>query len=62
MIPCLDNKFLTVSDGWAPLFNHFKISSSFKLTWAGLVHGLYVPNNSINLPSLGDLESAATIL
>ena len=35
MIPSLDNKLLTVSEGCAPLPNHFNANSSSILTSAG---------------------------
>ena len=61
MIPSLDKILRTVSDGCAPFLNHFIANSSSTLTDAGLVVGFYVPITSIERPSRGARESAATI-
>ena len=52
---------LTVSVGMAPFCNHKTALSKLILISAGFIFGLYVPSFSINLPSLGDLESAITM-
>ena len=59
------SNLLILADVWAPLFSHSLILSILRLTRllsSLLSSGLYVPNFSINRPSLGILLSAATTL
>ena len=57
MIPCCDNKLRTVSEGCAPLANHFNANSSLIETSAGFATGLYVPTVSMKRPSRDERES-----
>src|SRR5512132_709536 len=59
--PALSSKWWTVTDGCAPCLSHAITRSCLIVTAAGVFRGSYVPRTSIYLPSLGILESAATI-
>src|SRR6266540_3685402 len=59
--PARCSRVWTVTDGWAPFLSHSITRSCLIATAAGVFNGSYVPRTSMYRPSLGILESAATI-